>query len=127
MSASPPIIGPESDVGGPGGGPRIGPSGLSSSGFSGGPQQTHVNVKESTLVISNSSTCTLKLQSTGGPFKKAQPSLSSTTSYSVQFNKETTTKTTSSEVSLASIVTITRFLGPSRAFYELLHLEDLTE
>ena len=59
-------------------------------------QQPQVNVKEATLVISNSSTCTLKLQSSGGPFQKKKNLNSST--YTVQFNKETTKTTTSSEV-----------------------------
>ena len=51
----------------------------------------HFNVQESTLVISNSSTCTLKLQSSG-PFSKKNKN------YTVQFNKETTKTTTSSQV-----------------------------
>ena len=69
-----------------------------SPGAVGGPSSTshqpqhHMNVQESTLVISNSSTCTLKLQSSSGPFS------SKTKNYTVQFNKETTKTTTSSQV-----------------------------
>ena len=55
--------------------------------------QHHFNVQESTLVISNSSTCTLKLQSSSGPFSSKKKN------YTVQFNKETTKTTTSSQVS----------------------------
>ena len=58
------------------------------------PQPHHFNVQESTLVISNSSTCTLKLQSSSGPFS------SKTKNYTVQFNKETTKTTTSSQVNI---------------------------
>ena len=66
-------------------------------GAVGGPTTTHqpqhhFNVQESTLVISNSSTCTLKLQSQG-PFSSKKKN------YTVQFNKETTKTTTSSQVS----------------------------
>ena len=82
--------GPLSGPGGPGGPALSGPGGPALSGPSGpGPQ---VNLKESTLVISNSSTCTLKLQSSGGPFQKKKNTNSST--YTVQFNKETTKTTT---------------------------------
>lgn len=65
------------------------------------------NLKEKTLVISNSSTCTLKLQSSLQPRnvfmnknKKSSSSSKKDSTYTVQFNKETTktTKTTSSEV-----------------------------
>ena len=55
----------------------------------------HFNVQESTLVISNSSTCTLKLQSSG-PFSKKNKN------YTVQFNKEITKTTTSSQVSFGA-------------------------
>ena len=52
-------------------------------------------------IISNSSTCTLKFESSGGPFKNIKNNTSSSI-YTVQFNKETTkrTKTTSSEVNV---------------------------
>lgn len=56
--------------------------------------QHHFNVQESTLVISNSSTCTLKLQSSSGPFSSKKKN------YTVQFNKETTKTTTSSQVQI---------------------------
>ena len=94
-SASSPIIGPETHPDGDsGGGSRA-----VTSPCGGGPQPTpnqpgseqtnkqqppsdRVNVKNNTLVILNSSTCTLKLQSTGsGPFsqkKKAHRLVSST-------------------------------------------------
>ena len=92
-SASSPIIGPETHPDGDsGGGSRA-----VTSPCGGGPQPTppnqpgsdRVNIKNNTLVISNSSTCTLKLQSTGsGPFsqkKKAHRLVSSTSSrYIVQ-------------------------------------------
>jgi len=108
-SASSPIIGPETHPDGDSGGG----SGAVTSPCGGGPQPTpnqpgsdRVNVKNNTLVILNSSTCTLKLQSTGsGPFsqKKKAHSLHqhNSSTYTVQFNKETTkTTTTSSEVQL---------------------------
>jgi len=95
-SASSSIIGPEthpdSDSGG-GSGAVTSPGG----GLHTLPAQ--VNVKNNTLVILNSSTCTLKLQSKGGPFQKKKVSQhNSTSTYTVQFNKETTKTTTSSEV-----------------------------
>ena len=62
------------------------------------PQPHHFNVQESTLVISNSSTCTLKLQSSSGPFS------SKTKNYTVQFNKETTKTTTSSQVTEKKVI-----------------------
>lgn len=86
------------------------PDGFKKAGGSGGPgavgENPHFNLKEatSTLVISNSSTCTLKVQSSGAPrFMKKKNSKKDST-YTVQFNKETTktTKTTSSEVSYAT-------------------------
>ena len=94
MSASSPIIGPESEVvGGSVGGPFSGASNPGLGGLSS--PQPQVNVKESTLVISNSSTCTLKLQSSSAkPFKKG----TANHTYTVQFNKETTKTKTSSEV-----------------------------
>ena len=84
-SASSPIIGPETHPDGDSGGG----SGAVTSPCGGGPQpipnqpgSDRVNVKNNTLVILNSSTCTLKLQSTGsGPFsqkKKAHRLVSST-------------------------------------------------
>ena len=65
----------------------------------------HFNVQESTLVISNSSTCTLKLQSSG-PFSKKNKN------YTVQFNKETTKTTTSSQVRRGWDVLICVYTNP---------------
>lgn len=96
MSA-PQVLGPETHPDGGSGG-----SGGSGSGAVGSlqhlyHQQPQFNVKESTLVISNISTCTLKLNGGGscGSFLKKKNNNGST--YTVQFNKETTKTTKSSE------------------------------
>ena len=79
------------------------PDGFAKAGGSGGPGAVggQFNVKEATQVISNSSTCTLKFESSGGPFMKSK-NIKNNSTYTVQFNKETTktTKTTSSEVNV---------------------------
>ena len=113
LMSAPQVLGPPEthpDGGGSGG------SGSSGSGAVVGRlqhyhQQPQFNVKESTLIISNSSTCTLKLK--GGSCwsflkrkkNKNAPSGSSSiggggggSTYTVQFNKETTKTTKSSEV-----------------------------
>ena len=111
LMSAPQVLGPPEthpDGGGSGG------SGSSGSGAVVGRlhyhQQPQFNVKESTLIISNSSTCTLKLK--GGSCwsflkkkkNKNAPSGSSIggggggSTYTVQFNKETTKTTKSSEV-----------------------------
>ena len=96
LMSAPQVLGsPETHPGGSGG------SGSSGSGAVVGRlhyhQQPQFNVKESTLIISNSSTCTLKLKGGGcGSFLKKKNNNGSI--YTVQFNKETTKTTTSSEV-----------------------------
>ena len=82
-------------------GPTLHPDGFAKAGGSGGPGAVggQFNVKEATQVISNSSTCTLKFESSGASFMKSKNTKNNST-YTVQFNKETTktTKTTSAEV-----------------------------
>ena len=55
-------------------GPTLHPDGFAKAGGSGGPGAVggQFNVKEATQVISNSSTCTLKFESSGASFMKSK-------------------------------------------------------